>query len=737
MAMDPIQTARMWNTFIGNAAKSTKSIADDTKKFANDLKNAGVAASEIDKLTKNYEKHLKAEAELGGQIRRFRDKLKESHIEVNKQLIDEAEIAARMFRRYGQTSDRHKERVKLLLVERNLYTEIGKFIGERETIETMVVKGAKAMLEANLAFQQGVADTNVSLEARFDLFDKTLRVQQRTAASTQEMFAAVKALRGQGLNVRKNFEEILESTIKMQQGLGISVENAAQLQRTFEVGLNTSVKSTLDAITDITTHTGLAADEAARYANEIGRAMRIFRGASIDIKPILQLTAAMKDVGGDAEEIVKMFNEMATAGTPEAQRLRGIARVTSLQQLREPGGADKAFENIGGFIRSIVTADKDTVAYTFQLEQASRILHTTTTNVSLLNDMLDKSKEPLDENTKLQQHWRDQMDISGAYLSKLTEALKALAKEAVLPLLQNVVTPTIQRLTDFVNWLREHDSAVPIATSAIIVATAITVGSLGAITKSLYKLAASAVAAELATRSGGGIAVILKSLSGLLTKLATAGGIIGIFGRIFALLTNPWVLVGTAIVGIIAAFWLYYRRQAQDKEEREKAFLNKRNLLLRQGEMTPRELINIYKHILVNEDMTKALDYVNKHLADVKFGRDAVYGQPLLELFYDELAKAETEARERAFAPLPLIDQDRVMARDKEMRERDEEMLGVWKYDIPKLWKDIEKQRDEKTEQSDQDAKNDALTRKSEQGLPFDPQAGAHKLAHSLHWFGR
>src|SRR5208337_4529098 len=101
--------------------------------------------------------------------------------------------------------------------------------------------------------------------------------------------------------------------------------------------------------------TSLTADEATRFATEIGKAMRILGAGGDQAKEITKyvevMAARMKDAGGDSQDVVEAFKLM-TKGSPEAIRLQSLAGIRGPEQ----AGTLQAFQGIDRMIKSLVRA---------------------------------------------------------------------------------------------------------------------------------------------------------------------------------------------------------------------------------------------------------------------------------------------------------------------------------------------------------------------------------------------
>ena len=443
--------------------------------------------------------------------------LKHSREELTKTVEKQKEL----LRRAEETGDKEAEQLRkvfnLQTARLELQTRVRALTGKQLGLEFLMIKGFQEAIKRSGEVNEAIISANSAYEIRKDLTDKIYETQIKTGASMQQTTAAARALASVWPKARPDFQSTLEVMIQMERGLGVSYENSAQLARVFELSLKIPVQEVADQIAIIANNTSLAADEAARFAIEIGKAVRRLgpdtaSGAAEVVKRVTLLAARMKDVGGDADEIVKTFTEMSK-GTPQAFMLRAFAGV-SPGQLQTGAGSETAFRGLGRFLNSIVTAREGTNAWTVQLEIASQILGMNTDSVALYQKMLKEANKPLDEHAKLLQRWREQTEQANQALGRIFNSIVALVQRAFLPAMP-YITKFLGGIADFIAKIAAHQTT---ATLAFI-------GFIGGLTYTgfqLYRLTAALIAVSLAAKNA---ALSLIMQAGQTQVQALTGGV--------------------------------------------------------------------------------------------------------------------------------------------------------------------------------------------------------------------
>ena len=390
-----------------------------------------------------------------------------------------------------QQSNLTLEKHRLELTER-----VHAITGKTLAIEFMMGKGFVDAIRRSGEMNESLMAANSLTSTRKDMTDQVWQVQAKTGASMQNMLAASRALANVWPKMRNDFQSTLEVMVEMEEGLGVSYENSAQLARVFEISLKVPVREVADQIAIIANSTSLTADEATRFATEIGKAMRTLGSGGQQAKEVSSyvttMAARMNDVGGSAEDVVNIFKEM-TKGTSESIMMQSLAGISGPGQ----AGTSKMFQGMDQRIRSMVTAEKTTRAYTVQLEVASQMLHMSTDTIARWNDMMQAANRPLDERTTLENRWRDQIQNANKAIGRLRESFIALIQQAFVPLMP-IVTGLFGTLAKIVSFLASNKYAAMTATAVLIAGITYSIRSLYRLATALWHVTIAAGAAAKA-----------------------------------------------------------------------------------------------------------------------------------------------------------------------------------------------------------------------------------------------
>jgi len=124
------------------------------------------------------------------------------------------------------------------------------------------------------AINISLIESNSSWGQRLSMMEKINAVQIRTGIATDDMAEATKSLLKYGHDLTDNFAEALALTTMMKVGLGVSADTTSQMLATTK-SIGGNWKEVADGIARVKEDTALAADQAARFAIEIGNAMAL------------------------------------------------------------------------------------------------------------------------------------------------------------------------------------------------------------------------------------------------------------------------------------------------------------------------------------------------------------------------------------------------------------------------------------------------------------------------------
>lgn len=561
-----------------------------------------------------------------------------------------------------------EQRQKMEEARLHLNESLHAVLGKNLAVEFLAIKGFQDAIKRSGELNQALIQANSNYDTRFSLTRQTYEVQARTGVSFQNMLAAAKELTMVGFDTRRSWKSTLDVMVEMEEGLGVSFESSAQLARIFEINLNTSVRGVADKIAAIANSTSLAADEATRFATEIGKALRLLGpGAAPQAKEVAgfvtMMAARMKDVGGDASEIVRMFGEM-TKGTSQAFMLRGLAGVNRPGALGQEAGAQAAVQGIGRIIDRIVTAAPGTMQYAAQLEAASQMLGVSTETVRLYRDMLQKANEPLDERTRLEQRWREQVASANKALSRISDSFMALVQQAFVPILR-FITPILEGFARFVSIIASSKTAITLTSIALGYAITKTVLALGRLTLSILEMAGAATVASRAglVRSmlmgipGSGLLRAALALLNPITKIAAA----------FA--------AGYAIGSIIDRFLVHsFPNMMQKLADKIASVFYKQptaQLMAPTGTRQLWEVMTDVRRAMLQGDMKRAEEIFKKGAVEVK----GMIREQGAQAYIDAFKQTSAEARERIGLSTVTSAEKATLENDRRMIEQTEQVI--------------------------------------------------------------
>lgn len=613
------------------------------------------------------------------------------------------------------------EQSRLELTER-MHGVTGKALAAEFLLGKIMVDSVRRSGQLNDA----VMHANSLSKERYALTDKIWQVQAKTGASLDNMLAASRALTSVWPKMRNDFQSTLEVMVEMEEGLGVSYENSAEMARVFEISLKTSAREVADRIAVIANSTSLMADEATRFSTEIGKALRLLgpgnTGGVKDVAGYVTMMAArMKDVGGDANEIVKMFSEM-TKGTQQAFMLRSLARVGSPGALKTQPGAQAAVENIGRLIDKIVTAAPGTMAYVAQLEAASQIMGTSVETVRLYRDMLEKSRQPLDEHAKLEARWREQVENANKAIGRLRESFVALIQRAFVPLMP-IITHTLGALAKIVSFLASNRIAVWAATTAIVIGVAKAVYSLTRLTIALMRVTAASMAAARAESLRSTAQMSLPGIGGKAGRIETLSKFLGKPGALFTVLrtglftpigqlakTFGWLGPGLAVLAAGAAGyglgtliqkawpnnWIAQLAYKIGEAVYSKSTASTANL--RHGDKAVWEIMADIRKAIVKGNEAEAFQIFQQGKYRVK-GLETEKGA---QAYIDRFVRTMAETREQIGLSSVTVGEKETLKNDKRLIELTQEQVKLT-GGAQQLMRDVERQRKSETDRKLQD----------------------------------
>lgn len=492
--------------------------------------------------------------------------------EINKiELIPQSKRSAEQRMRLAALKEEQKA-LGELIHHRKLEMEVGKRnleVSERlaRLTQTKILIPLLALQRAASAeshLNQAIIQANASYGQRLAITNSIYHIQKDMGASNAEIAESAVALVNYGMEAKSSFRENLKVVQMMNDGLGVSVQSAAELAHVWTQQLQLSTEEVATTISRIVDDTALAAEEATKYAISIGRSMGALKKGvfSAELEKgitdyMLQLEAASKQTLGTSGEFTDMFKRMT--GSVDGIRQAAILGIGDVRSMT-PEKMTKGLEHVAQQLEAIGSNQAQRVALA---EQYSRILGISVETLLNLPEVLESMRE-LDKQRAstmdIEERWRKQMVQAGSALEKLKNSALALIYQSLTPLVK-----VLSMVAEVINWvLRGLISCKPVFIAASI---ALTVGVAGAAIIAAKEawglgraLAAMALSARLAARqiTGTKAAGFDLALDKFLTKIgspsaATAPAATAASAGFFSKVKSGFKALGTGAVAAAGA----------------------------------------------------------------------------------------------------------------------------------------------------------------------------------------
>lgn len=357
-------------------------------------------------------------------------------------------------------------------------------------VSTLLVLGAKTT-HAESQLNERLIDANSSLETRFRLTAQVFRVQAQTGASLGVSADVMRALVRYGYENEKNFVRTTRLVVQLHEGLGLSVDTAAELAAVVERQVGGSFEAVADTVATIVNNTTLMADEAGRMALNMARLGTLVRkGGAGDALPeitktVAQYEDALRRVGGNTDAIQRLLSRLTTAeGQLAAGLLGGLTpdAVTSVQ------GIHAVFEAFAKLAKTRIDPIQDSRMRVVALEQFSQELGLTAAEFVQLQMALSRMNGTQLEAITVQDRFRQQWRATNEGIVRLTNSLLGLLQGGLYPVVA-VVNAVVNTLADLVQAINRHKVTAVLAATAVAGAVIWTTIQAAKLTKALVQTA--------------------------------------------------------------------------------------------------------------------------------------------------------------------------------------------------------------------------------------------------------
>lgn len=432
-------------------------------------------------------------------------------------------------------------------------------------LEIAVLQGGVLATEL-YSMNNALIKANSALEHRNKLMVAGLETSVRTGAMFIDVLDAQRALVELGLNMADNYKDVLETTVLLNKGIGLSTQAAAQLAVVVQYQVGGSFERVAKTLVNIVNQTSLAADETARMATELGRIMSMIRGtqgAAIlpdVLKAVAKYEDALKRIGGQAGLITELVDKLTG---PSGFGMAGMLGVASPEIMATEQGVQTMMRNLAALGDQMVGQSQGWQRR-MGLEALANILGVNAKQANELYLSAKRASSGIDEELTLRERYAQQTKNLVAGLQILASRVVALIEAGLLPFIR-VLGQLVGLVNSVVDWLGQFKGFITVVSTLAMVAVPIAIFSLGRLIATLYKVAVAATAAKLGldTKTAGLGAIITKLTGGAAAPPVLPGsGIMAWLNRLlpraFGVLVGPIGWVITALVTAGGLLWKIY-----------------------------------------------------------------------------------------------------------------------------------------------------------------------------------
>jgi hypothetical protein len=458
----------------------------------------------------------------------------------------------------------------------------------------LLLMGAEAALAIQIAnrskdLNQNLIEANAQWSNRVGLLYRTLQVQGHLGVSFGEATQAARALVHYGLDTEKTYRENLRIVVEMNQGLGVSMTEAAKLASIVERQLHGSFGDVSNVIAQIVDDLSLSGDEAVRLAEKISLAMGRLRpgmsaaGLPEVLKLVGRYESALKEVGGAPGSIEHLITQLTT--------LQGVSGAGALgvnpDFLTTSEGVQTVMDRFAEYGKRLVGQSQgwerqmrlDVLAQQFNVsaEQANQLLMA-----------VDRANQQQIGTISLHERWRQQMHSVDAGIVRLTNSVTALLQGALYPF-TFVINAVLNTLADVVGWIGQFEG---LAVGAMVVVGAgvlATIGSFFGLARAMWQVVITsrfAVAAQRELAAAQALASARSTL-GLGGGSGFLGGILSVLRPVLTLTAGYFALIAAAL-GVVAYFahkiWSETKRLNSESEGARRIIIDRQRQLELKGQ---------------------------------------------------------------------------------------------------------------------------------------------------------
>jgi hypothetical protein len=414
--------------------------------------------------------------------------------------------------------------------------------GQFGMFSVLLLAGINELLDRTREWNKSLTAGNELLTKRSSILQDVFTVQTQTGSSQRDLAESLSAMVEYGLESRNGFAENLKLVTQLRQGLNLSASDAADLAY-ISSQLRISFKDVADSMARIVDSTALSAQEAKKYADQIGRAALFLGqtgrsqvgGPAGSLEFIGRLEGAIKEAGGVQGEFAKLVSDMTS--TLEGSLQAGVFGLTP--EMLAGAGSKQLFKQITDLV---TTAQKfrdagNTQGYLAVLEQI-KALTGDRLSAQTLNSMVEAQRRLTAQRSQaltIEQKWQNELQNTGKAFAQVKQIVLSLILDGLMPF-ASVARGLMGAIQSVVLWIQKVPAIAKTLSAVITLVAAVSIPFLIA---KMWQLTTSFIIAAQAARILATQTLANAGLSGISNVGSTVAGTAaarGTLGKMFATL---------------------------------------------------------------------------------------------------------------------------------------------------------------------------------------------------------
>lgn len=319
---------------------------------------------------------------------------------------------------------------------------------------TLAVMGTLVVHSRTL--NQNLIDANSHWQTRYGLMQDTLMTQIQTGSSFSDSTEAAKALVFWGAENLSNFQDVVKTVQRLNDGIGMSVQLAAELAAVVERRIGGNFEKVADVMATLVNDTALTADEAGRLALNLARVMETVKpGVAATMLPEVSklvggYESAIKRMGGQAGMMEQWLSKLTT---PEGLMGAGILGV-SPEFIQSQAGVERVMQNFQGYAEGLLQ-NAEGWDRRWRLDALGQQMGLTADQAAMLLKVMQEQGKETAKDITLQERFKQQIASTGDSFLRLGNTLLGLVQGGLYPFtwaltaVVNAVNSLLQMLMDY------------------------------------------------------------------------------------------------------------------------------------------------------------------------------------------------------------------------------------------------------------------------------------------------